>query len=530
VPPPDGRAPTNDEIVHTVADQLPVGVWVARAPGGEFVYANRAFREIMGMEARDDVALGEYAAPYGIHGRDGALYPEQRMPFVQALRARTTVIVDDIVIHRTDGGRVHIRASAKPIFDDAGEITHVVIAFIDISREVAFERSRAQAEANLSRAQRLESVGNLAAGIAHDFNNLLAVIRLLATGLRRTEHDPLRAEDLRRIDEVTESAAKLTRALLGFAGRGKNRSERVSVHRTVESVLEILERAIDKRIAIRTSLRAVPGEVVGDQSQLEQVIMNLVVNARDAMPEQGEIVVRTHDLVLDDAAPIALRRLRPGPHVVLEVSDTGTGIDPAIRDRIFEPYFTTKTTGSNRGTGLGLATVYGIVEAHGGAIEVVDNVPRGTIMRIVLPAAPPSAPPRLELVSAPEAHEGAETILLVEDEPLVRDAAKRSLERLGFRVLVAEDGVAAVETFRRQHGEIAAVVLDMVMPRMGGRSTYRALREVDPDVAVVLTTGYALNEEAQGILDLGVRVLVEKPYDADELSAAIAKAIGRSRR
>ena len=518
------------EIIQRAADELPAGVWIARAPRGELVYANNAFREIMGMEARTDVARGAYAAPYGIHTRSGELYPESAMPFVRALAERAPVVVDDIVIHRPDGGRVYIRAHAKPVFlEDGQTISHVVIAFFDTSREVELERRRVEAEAGLARAQRMESIGNLAGGIAHDFNNLLSVVRLLAGSLRKGERDAVRLDDLRRIDDVVDSASGLTRALLASAGRGTSRAERVSVSELARSVLELVSRAVDRRIVIVGEV-APHCDVIGDPSQIEQVLMNLVVNARDAVSETGTIRVVVYATELGDDRAAPFRRLCPGPHVVLEVRDDGAGIDPAIRDRVFEPYFTTKTAGPVRGTGLGLSTVFGIVEAHAGAIELVDDVPRGTVARVYLPAAPlaattapaPSAP-------APRSAGRGGTLLLVEDEPLVQNAAVRGLRQLGYEVLPADDGIEAVEVFRAHRELIDAVVLDMIMPRMGGRATFRALREIDPAVPVILTTGYAHNDEAESILALGARALVSKPYRIEALDAALRELLDEIR-
>ncbi|MFL5321349.1 MAG: two-component system sensor histidine kinase NtrB, partial [Myxococcaceae bacterium] len=348
---------TDDEIIRTVSDDLPVGVWVARAPKGEFVYANKMFGEIMGMSARSDVAAGEYAQPYGICGRDGEPYPENKMPFVRALLARETVIVDDIVIHRTDGRKVNIRAQARPVFEPSGEIGHIVIAFIDITREVVAEAARVDSEERLHRGQRLESIGNLAGGIAHDFNNLLATIRMAASTLQLRETDPSRREALELIDQVTESGIHLTRSLLGFAGRGKHLAAPLHLNDVVKSMGELFRRTLNRRIEVVMELTRDGDVVLGDFSQLEQVVMNLMVNARDAIPDAGTITLRTWRSSGSDPE---------GDSVVFEVSDTGTGIDPAIHHRIFEPYFTTKTTGPVRGTGLGLATVYGIVESHGG--------------------------------------------------------------------------------------------------------------------------------------------------------------------
>jgi len=498
-----------DEAVVSVADDLPVGVWVARAPGGEFLYANKMFGEIMGMNARDDVAAGEYAGPYGIRTRDGEPYPEDKMPFVRALQERRTVIVDDIVIHRHDGGRVSIRAQARPVFDERGEITHVVIAFIDITREALAEAARLESEQRLRRMQRMDSIGTLAGGIAHDFNNLLAAVKMMAAVLRRNESDTTKLSYLEQIDHVTDSAAQLTRALLGFAGRGKNLATRVSLHDVTLGVATLMRRALDRRIEIVTDLRAASGDVAGDFSQLEQVLMNLLVNARDAMPGGGRITISTRD---------------EGGRVVLEVTDEGCGIAPSVRDRIFEPYVTTKSS-LEGGTGLGLATAWGIVENHGGTIVALDAEPRGTTMRVSLPAAPDGVPraPVVERAAGRAVH-GTGTVLVVDDERAVREAVAAALRALGYRVVSAEDGASAVELFR-EHAEIDLVLLDMVMPGMDGRATYLALRALRPEVRVVLTTGFALNEEAQRILDLGVREFIAKPFSIETLSQIVARSL-----
>jgi PAS domain S-box-containing protein len=504
-----------DEIVSSVADDLPVGVWVARAPNGEFLYANKAFAEIMGMGAREDVGRGEYAGPYGIHTRTGELYPEDKLPFVRALQERRTVIVDDIVIHRHDGGKVHIRAQARPVWGDAGQITHVVIAFIDISREAQAEAGRTESEQRLGQMQRMESIGTLAGGIAHDFNNLLAAVKMMAAVLRRNENDTTKLAYLEQIDQVTDSAAQLTRALLGFARRGKHLSSRVSIHDVALGVAALMRRAIDRRIEIVTDLRAATGDVDGDFSQLEQVLMNLVVNARDAMLCQehnkggGRLVIATRD---------------EGTNIVLEVTDSGCGIDPAVRDRMFEPYVTTKKTGEGGGTGLGLATVWGIVENHGGRIEALDAKPRGTTMRVTLPAASEEQPRVAKIEGARDVIRGSGTVLVVDDERPVRDSVAAALRALGYRVFCAEDGEKAIELVR-ERTDIDVVLLDMVMPNMDGRATYLALREMRPDLRVVLTTGFALNEEAQRILDLGVREFIAKPFSVELLSQVMARTL-----
>ena len=523
---PDPTVDVLDErqIAAAVADELPVGVWVARVPNGEFLYANREFQEIMGMAARADVAAGEYAAPYGICDREGNPYPEQRMPFVQALIAGTTVVVDDIVIHRSDGGRVNIRASARPVRDATGAMRHIIVAFIDISREVVAETARADSERRLRLGQRMEAIGNLAGGIAHDFNNLLAGLKLLAAELGGSERDPDRLSAFQAIDELTDRAATLTRALLGFAGRGKHRSAPVGLNPLVSGLAEIFRRTLLGVATIETRLDASgDGVVIGDASQLEQVVMNLVVNARDAVASSGRsghIVVGTRRL---EVAPGATAAVGPGRWLVLEVVDDGPGIPADLRERVFEPYFTTRTGGPSPGSGLGLATVFGVVDRHGGTV-VLDDPPagRGALVRVYLPAADLERLPVPLAAAGPGRVMGSGAVLVVDDEPLVRTAMARVLALAGYDVSQVGSGPEAIELFRARPDRFRAVVLDLVMPGMNGRATYQALRVIAPDIAVLVVSGNAANDEVQAILDLGARAFLAKPCSLEALSGAVA--------
>ncbi len=500
---------TDEEIVAGIADVLPVGIWVARAPNGEFVYANEPFKEIMGMAARDDVAAGEYAQPYGIHTRDGRPYPESQMPFVRALTQRKTVMIDDIVIHRTDGRKVYVRAYARPVF--AGDdVSHVVIGFIDISREVVAERDKAESDRKVQAAQRMESIGTLAGGIAHDFNNLLGVVLAMASMLRSTETDDQRREDLQMICDSVSRASELTRSLLGFAGRGVNLAEPIAIDSVVDSVLSLAQRAIGDNVRVEPQ-KGARRAVRGDRARLEQVVMNLLLNARDAVGDTGRIQVSTRD---------------DGDNVVLEVRDDGPGVDDSIRHRVFDPYFTTKTDGPTRGTGLGLATAYGIVDAHAGRIELVDTPAPGALFRVTLPATPGEFESSRAAPAAPERMVGGRgRILVVDDESAVRRAARRALEVLGYQVSEAADGLSAVQTYGGDPTGFAAVLLDLRMPGLDGRETYLALREIDAGVRVLIATGHAHNAAAQAVLDLGAQGFIEKPFDIYALSAKLASVL-----
>ena len=517
--PPSDVVPSDQAIIHALADDLPVGVWVARASDGHLIYANRTFGEIMGQGGDTETKAGEYTGRYGIFTRDGRPYPEQQLPFYRALRQKRVVVVDDITIHRPDAKHVDIRAFARPV-SDGNVITHVIIAFIDITRE-------AEAEKRLQRAQRLEAIGTLAGGIAHDFNNLIFGIKLIAADLAKDEADPKRRAGLATIDDVTERSALLTRSLLGFAGRGKHRAALIALDDTIMGMRDLLSRTLSS-MSIQFELGAKHrGTVLGDQSQLEQVVMNLVVNARDAVADstRGTVKITTRTVELDGPRSGALGVAKAGVHVVLEVADNGLGIPASIRYQIFEPYFTTKEHGADRGTGLGLATVLGIVESHGGSIEIDNGLHgRGTTMRVFLPASLRAA--EHAAVAPPEILSGGSgMILVVDDDAMVRNALATTLENLGYQALVAEGGDEALVLYRAHGSKIRAVLLDMIMPHMGGGETFNALRQLDVNVAVLLMSGYTMNDGVQAILDRGARGFITKPYSVETLATSLAQIV-----
>jgi PAS domain S-box-containing protein len=503
------------------ADELPVAIWMGRVPSGEVVYTNAEFREVLGMNPPEGAGRGAFVEPYGVHTLTGEPYPEDRMPFERCIAARATVVIEDIVIHRRDGRRVNLRVLAKPIFDAAGNLTHVLEAFTDITREVEAERARTEGERRLARSERLESIGQLVAGIAHDFNNLLTVTKLSVTWLRANDKDGIRQNALEQIEAVTDSAIDLIKNLLAFARRERQVMAPTSMEAAAQTVVEMARRTFDPALSLRTDFRTDGAIVLGDGSRLEQLIMNLVINARDAIRGGGEVVVRTLARTVDEDTTGALP---PGRYVILEVCDTGSGIDPAIRDRIFEPYFTTKTQGSVKGTGLGLATVHGIVQAHRGFVEVEDNAGGGTIMRVALPRPISCAKPLGARTSHPAPKRVAQRdrlVLLVDDEPLVRASTARALRALGFHVCEAPDGKTALDILSERHAELDGVVLDLVMPGLRGRDVFLELRQLRPDLPVLLVTGSIDSGELQELKELGVAGVLPKPYDDKELAAAL---------
>ncbi len=474
-------------------EDLPVGLLVARAPDGELVYANRMFADLMGSAS----------APCDILTRDGEPYPAGRLPFAAVLEQRRVVVVDDMMLRRSDETLTYARAVATPMFD-GDAITHVAICWFDMNAEQAkLEREHRQ-----YRAQRHDAISTLAGGIAHDFNNLIFGIKLLAAELSAGEVDDDRRSSLEMIDEITERAVLLTRSLLTFAGRGKHRALPVALDDVIGGMRDMLSGMLSGAELTFELDAPDRGSVIGDHSQLEQVVMNLVVNARENGGKR--LVVRTS---------------RERGHVVLEVADDGPGIDPELRERVFEPYYTTKTNSSHRGTGLGLATVFGIVERHKGTIDIGTGLDgAGATLRVKLPAAPEPAE-ESQVMDDTALEAGTGSILVVDDDLLVRRAVAMTLRGLGYTTYEAANGNEAVELYRRHHDAIRAVVLDVIMPGMSGRATYAAMREVDPAVTVLLMSGYTKNEDVQRLLEQGARGFMMKPYSVEVLARSLADAI-----
>jgi signal transduction histidine kinase len=510
-------------VIAAIADELPAGVWVATAPEGRFVYANRAFEQIMGMGAVSDVAVGEYATPYGIYARDGSLYPEDKMPFVLALLARETVVVDDIVIHRRDGRKVFVRAFAKPMFDGppgpGARITHVAIAFFDITREVEAEKARAQMEAQLAQAERLASVGMLAAVVAHEVNNPLAYLigSLDVLGRRIGQaQEPLRASLEEVVNDARGGAARvrnIVRDLKVFSRVQPARSYAVDVRSAIELALNLAKNEIRHRARLVLDLGPVP-RVLADEGRLGQLFLNLILNAAQAIPEgaadENEVRVST--------------ATTPDGLAAIDVRDTGSGIPRDVVERIFDPFFTTKPPGI--GTGLGLSICQAIVSDLSGRIEVRSTPGEGSTFRVCLPAAPPGAearPTGAPVASAP-GRRGA--VLVVDDEPMI---LKVMTELLTVEHDVTCERTARDALERLGNGErFDAILCDLMMPQMTGMDLYDALLEIAPKQAqaMLFLTGGAFTARARTFLDRVPNATIEKPFDTVALLAKIRQIVG----
>jgi signal transduction histidine kinase/CheY-like chemotaxis protein len=396
----------------------------------------------------------------------------------------------------------------------------------DITERKKAEEQTRQLQEQLIQSRKLESIGELAGGIAHDFNNQLgAIVGLADLLLNQVEEGskPYRyAED---ILNTAKHSTELTSQLLAFARKGMYRTVPVEINTLIKEVVSILERSIDRRISIRQRLSDSAMMVVGDPGQLQNAVMNLALNARDAMPEGGEMTLSTCCVKLDqDFCRRNIYDISEGDYVKLTVSDTGIGMDEETIKHIFEPFFTTKKPG--KGTGMGLAAVYGTIMNHGGAMDLDSEPGEGTTINIYLPSVEDEEEIDKDIErSEREPVTGSGHILLVDDEPAVINATMEILERLGYDVSVCRNGKEAVSFYAESKDIIDAVILDMVMPVMGGREAFAELVKINPDVRVLLSTGYAMKGEAQEIIDKGAAGLIKKPFRMVELASKIDKML-----
>jgi len=417
------------------------------------------------------------------------------------------------VMLRVDGTRVDVESQAKVIEADGKRLR--VTAIRDITK-------KKKLEADLLAAQRLESVGRLAGGVAHDFNNLLTVVLSLVDMLLVRSRSEDEADDLRQIREAADRAANLTQQLLAFARRKVIEPKVISLNELAANLERILRRVLGEHIKLITRLERDLGAVLADPGQIEQVIMNLSVNARDAMPGGGTLLIETQNVELGADYASAHPGVVPGPHVLVAVTDTGSGIAAEHLKHVFEPFFTTK--GPNQGSGLGLATSYGIVKQCGGSIHVYSEVGRGTTFKVYFPRVFAAFEQRL-VQEKPLVVGGSETLLLVEDDAMVRALAARILSKHGYEVILASGPSEALRAFAAQGQRIAALVTDVVLPEMSGKDLADRLREVRSDIAVLYTSGYTENTVVhQGIVDEGVHFLA-KPYLPADLLRKIREVL-----
>jgi PAS domain S-box-containing protein len=432
----------------------------------------------------------------------------------------------DLSLPTPDGDRVHAQGILAPVVI-GGKVQSVISVVTDTTALVRAEAERRALEAKMQQAQKLESLGILAGGIAHDFNNLLtAVIGNADLALGELPPASAARESVEQIQKAALHAAELTRQMLAYAGRGRLSVQRLSIAEVVRDMSQLLGASVSKRHALIFDFAADLPAVEADPAQVRQIVMNLVINASEACGErEGAITVGTAMLPpgVDVAGDVAIGELGPGAHVVVEVADSGAGMDAADLPRIFDPFFSTKFAGR----GLGLAAVLGVVRRHGGALRVRSRPGAGSTFTVLLPALEGAgAPPPLGPGSEPPSDwRGAGTLLLVDDEEQVRRTASRMLQAMGFDVVVAGDGVEALARLAEGGGRIRAVLLDLTMPRMDGEETLRSIRATSPGLPVVLCSGYDVLEREGRFADLEFSGFIQKPFRLAELQRSLRRAL-----
>lgn len=473
------------------------------------VFVNDAFERQTGWSRAE--AIGQPSTILDGPGTDPDVISRVR----EHLRRGETIRAE--VLHYTKEGREYwVELMIVPVYDLAGRHTHWVSVHRDISERKALE-------GQLFQSQKMEAVGRLAGGIAHDFNNVLTAIsgfsELLLEELPPGEGPH---EEVQQIHAAAARASALTRQLLAFSRKQIMRTRAVNVSTLVREMERLLVRATTEEVSIRLLIAEFTPPVLADPVQLEQVLLNLTVNAAEAMPEGGSLTIEVSEIALGESYTHRHHGVRPGHYVCLVVSDSGIGMDRATRERIFEPFFTTKPGG----TGLGLSTVYGIVRQSGGHIWVYSESGVGTTFKIYLPVATGELP-RVEPATAPgDVVGGNETILIVEDEALVRDVVQAMLTRRGYRVLVANNGEHALRVAVEFLGPIDLLLTDVIMPKANGRRVAEQLRVLRPGIRVVYMSGYT--EDAivhHGVLDAGI-VLLEKPFTERDLARTLREVLG----
>ncbi len=470
-----------------------------------------------------------YASPEQLKGRnmhflihhhrpDGRPYPEEECPIVRAIQTRQGTHVKDEVFWRADGTNFDAEYFSYPMWRGK-ELVGAVVTFLDTSEQRRLEEQ-------LRHAQKMEAIGQLAGGVAHDFNNLLTII----TGysellLQSTPPDDPKRELLEEIRKAGERSASLTRQLLAFSRKQVLAPKVLDLNDVVRDTEKMLRRVIGEDVHLTTALHPQLGSVKADPGQLEQVLLNLAVNARDAMPQGGKLTIETSDVALGEEYARSHADVRPGRYVMLAVTDTGIGMTEEIKRHLFEPFFTTK--GAGKGTGLGLAVVHGIVKQSDGTIEVYSEPGVGTSFKIYFPRVDQAAPRGKSWPDLGPAPRGTETLLLVEDEDGVRALARFTLQQCGYTVLEASHGEDAIRVATSHREKIHLLVTDVVMPGMGGRVLAERLLSLYPEMKVLYLSGYTDDAVVRhGILHAEVNFL-QKPFSPNALAHQVREVLAK---
>lgn len=502
-----------------IADNSSDVIWTMNLDG-RFTYVSPSVKDLSGFTPEEVMGIGleKYICDEDVEWVVAELYRELGKPPQERSERR----IVETRQYKKDGSLLDIEVSTSWLYDDQGNIIGLQGSTRDITERKKMEEARAKLEARLFHAQKMEAIGTLAGGIAHDFNNILMGIQGYTALTRLDLHpDHPHYERLQKIEEQVMSGANLTRQLLGFARGGKYEVKPTNLNKLFLDSAEIFSRT-KKEISISHRLQQDLWIVDADQGQIDQVILNMLINAWQAMPQGGEIYFESQNVLLNDT-DVKPYDVEPGRYVKISISDTGTGMDAATMERIFEPFFTTKRP--DKGSGMGLASAYGVVKNHGGFITVDSQVGKGSRFSIFLPASPESKWVAENPSPQGQLLKGNETIMIVDDELSNIIPTKELLQHLGYKVIAAGSGQEALTIYSDQWKSIDLIILDMIMPGISGGKTFNALMDMNPAVKVILSSGYSVDGDAQEIMNRGCKGFIQKPFRILDLSRKIREIL-----
>ena len=511
----DSALRESSEKYRTILESIEEGYFETDLKGN-LTFSNEAFCKILGYPRNR--LLGMNFRDYTT--ADAAEKISRKMEQIKQTGRSEDIIDCDVI--RKSGGKAVLELSISLLSNKDGQPTGFRGLLRDVTKRKETEEEKRQLETQLQQAQKMESIGTLAGGIAHDFNNILMGIQGNATLMQlKIESEHPNFEKIKNIEKFVRNGTALTNQLLGFARRGKYLVKTIDLNEVIEKSSSLFART-KKEIQVHTDLHDEIWAAEVDRGQIEQALLNLYVNAWQAMSPGGDLYLKTRNVMLDSNY-VKPYKVEPGKYVEISVSDTGVGIDRKTRERIFEPFFTTKEMG--RGTGLGLASVYGIIKSHGGYIDVSSEKEKGTTFTLYLPASENEAVQ--EKAVPAEMLKGTGTILLIDDEKMILDVGRELLEELGYTVLSALSGREALDIFQKNSDKIDLVIMDMIMPGMGGGETFDRLRTINPNIKVLLSSGYSVNGQASKILHRGCDGFIQKPFNLNQLAEKIGKIRGK---
>lgn len=477
-------------------------------PDGNLLACNLPFARIFGYDSVEEI----------MQVNTHSFYPDPKMRdlLIKRLVREKRIEYYSSELVRRDGAKVYVIENLIGKFDKKGKL-------IEIKGYLFDDTNRRNLERQLIQAQKMESLGTLAGGIAHDFNNILAIILGHNSLIRRKFADNAYiAENAETIAKATQRGAGLVKQLLTFARKSDVVLESILIQDTINEIKKFIEQTFPKTITIQTECEKELPPIVADATQIHQVLLNLCINARDAMPHGGKLSISAIRINATEIQSKASKAYSP-EYIHITVSDTGTGMDEATRSRIFEPFFTTK--GRDRGTGLGLATVYGIIEAHHGVIDVQSEIGKGSSFHIYFPVQQSFIEHQMAESGTEEIPGGNETILVVDDEESMKALLSAVFKEKGYTVITASDGEEALEVYKQRHEDIDIVLTDMGLPKLGGEDVVKGIKKINKDARIIVASGYFERELKSGLVKSGVKDFVQKPYLPDEILQIVREVL-----